>query len=121
MRTLSPLLLLLFFSLSLSFPLPLLSIEGPRKELLQIIDEELTEIIRLDRQQRHRDPNLLLRMAELHLEKARLYKENENQRYLRLPPKQRRRQGKSKARYFQKSQKYFQKSQQNLSQNTQAL
>lgn len=55
-----------------------------RQQLVNIIDEELKEVLRLNRQLKSRNPNLLLRMAELYLEKARIINEEENYRWLTL-------------------------------------
>ena len=49
-----------------------------RNELIKVIDLELKEVTRLNKQTRTSNPDLLLRMAELLLEKARLVKEVEN-------------------------------------------
>ena len=72
-------------------------------ELVSVINQELTELVRLSKQKSHSDPYILLRVAELHLEKARLIKEKENRKYISIPPKQR----KSKKYYFKNSKKHF--------------
>lgn len=79
-------LLLLFFSFA--FITTEANVEERRQQLVQIIDEELKEVIRLNRQIGSKNPNLLLRMAELYLEKARLINEAENQKWLTLSPEQ---------------------------------
>ncbi|MFT6069412.1 MAG: tetratricopeptide (TPR) repeat protein [Bacteriovoracaceae bacterium] len=81
------------------------SVEERRTKVISIIDQELKEITRLNKQTGSRNPNLLLRMAELLLEKARHVKEQENAVYLGLDSLQRASVNKSK--YFKKSQKYF--------------
>lgn len=81
------------------------SVEERRTKVISIIDQELKEITRLNKQTGSRNPNLLLRMAELLLEKARHVKEQENAVYLGLDSLQRSNVNKSK--YFKKSQKYF--------------
>jgi tetratricopeptide (TPR) repeat protein len=67
-----------------------ISEEERRNRILEIIDEELNEVTRLSKQRNNRDPELLLRAAELNLEKARLVRESENERFLALPAEQRR-------------------------------
>ncbi|MBF0364215.1 MAG: hypothetical protein HQK50_01515 [Oligoflexia bacterium] len=62
------------------------SLSERRKQILKINDEELKETNRLSKQLRHNDPNLLLRIAELFLEKARLMQEEENEQYLKINP-----------------------------------
>jgi hypothetical protein len=54
-----------------------LSLDERRKQIIEIIDEELDEITRLSREVRGKNPDYLLRMAELNLEKARLWREKE--------------------------------------------
>lgn len=83
--------------------------EDRRVGLLNLIDEELTEVVRLNKQVRSSRPNLLLRIAELYLEKARIIKEIENDKYLSTNPKKRR--NKSKKSFFKRSRKYFVKAQ----------
>ena len=88
---------------------PVYSIEERRAGLLKIIDEELKEIARLNRHQKREDPDFLLRIAELYLEKARLYKEYENERYISLSAEKR---GQTKKSfYFKTSKKYFKNAQ----------
>jgi hypothetical protein len=58
--------------------------------LLSIINNELSEVSRLNKQINASDDNLLLRMAELYLERGRVKKESENEKYLAVPPKSRR-------------------------------
>ncbi|MCY4524108.1 MAG: hypothetical protein OXB84_05150, partial [Halobacteriovoraceae bacterium] len=60
------------------------AMESRRSDLLKIINEELKEIKRLNSYQRKQDPDFMLRMAELYLEKARLYREYENEKYISL-------------------------------------
>ena len=57
------------------------NVEERKVALLKIIDEELVEISRLNKQNKSNNPTILLRMAELLLEKARLIKESENKKY----------------------------------------
>ena len=66
-------------------------VEKRRNKIIKIINLELKEVERLSKSQGERDPDLLLRLAELYLEKARLYRERENNNYLKLDPKKRQR------------------------------
>ena len=84
-------------------------VEERRSQILNIIDEELKEVAKLSGQYRHRRPRLLLRIAELYLEKARLIKDKEQKKYLAIPPKKRNRI--SKKKFFNQSRKYFGKAQ----------
>ncbi len=80
-----------------------LDLDSRRNQIIEIIDEELDEVSRLSRQKS--SPSILLRMAELNLEKARLWREKENEEYLKLSSAKRRRIKKSN--YFKKSTRYF--------------
>ncbi len=82
-----------------------LSLDERRTKIISIVDEELAEVSRLAKQQSYKDPNILLRMSELNLEKARLWREVENEKYLAIPAEKRR--DLNKADYFRKSSKYF--------------
>jgi tetratricopeptide (TPR) repeat protein len=84
-----------------------LSLDKRRSQIISIIDEELDEVRRLASQTGNRNPDHLLRMAELNLEKARLWREKENQDYIALPNEVRRKT--NKKRYFEKSASYFQR------------
>lgn len=83
--------------------------EQRRQALVKLIDQELGEISRLNKQNRSSSPTLLLRMAELYLEKARLIKDNENKKYLTLSVDRRRNLNKKK--FFKRSRAYFVKAQ----------
>lgn len=78
-----------------------LTIGERRKEILNVINLELKELTRLNKQSRFRNPRVILRIAELYLEKARHIKEAENLKYLKLTSKQRRKV--SKVQYFKAS------------------
>ncbi len=82
-----------------------LSLDERRTKIISIVDEELAEVSRLAKQQNYQDPNILLRMSELNLEKARLWREVENEKYLSIPAEKRR--DLDKEDYFRKSSKYF--------------
>mgnify|MGYP001627329694 CR=1 FL=1 len=80
--------------------------EKRRSRILGIIEEELGEVTRLSRVAGNRDPELLMRAAELNLEKARLQREAEHERFLALSPEQRR--GADQARAYASSTRSFQ-------------
>jgi hypothetical protein len=82
-----------------------LSLDQRRTKIISIVDEELAEVSRLAKQQSYKDPNVLLRMSELNLEKARLWREQENEKYLSIPPEKRR--DMDKGDFFTKSTRYF--------------
>lgn len=82
-----------------------LTLDDRRKKILAIVDEELSEVSRLAKQQNYRSPDTLLRLSELNLEKGRLYREAENEQYLSIPSEQRR--GMNRAEFFKASSKYF--------------
>ena len=81
------------------------NVESRRVELINIIDQELSEVTRLNAQTKGKRPVLLLRMAELLLEKARLIKEVEADKFIGLSRKARNKKGMKNA--FKKSTKYF--------------
>lgn len=99
-------LLLLGFCVSLPVTA---NMEERRQQLVQIIDEELKEVIRLNRQIGSKNPNLLLRMAELYLEKARLINEAENAKWITLSPEEAA--GKNQKEFYKTSRKYFEMAQ----------
>ncbi len=78
-------------------------VERRRSKILGIINEEISEVNRLYKQTGSRDADLMLRMAELYLEKARLVRESENEAFLKVSPERRRRTKKSV--FFRKSEK----------------
>ena len=80
-----------------------------RRELLSITNDELRELNRLTRSTGKKNPVILLRRAELLLQKARLIREEENQAYLKISVERRRR--RSKKSYFVKSHKVFMEAQ----------
>lgn len=80
-------------------------VEERRQKIIKIINEELREVDRLDQQARGKDPDLLLRIAELNLEKARLYREKENKDFLAIPSKKRARI--NKKNFFKQSSRYY--------------
>jgi hypothetical protein len=82
-----------------------LSMDQRRKEILAIVDQELSEVTRLATQENYSSPDTLLRISELNLEKARLWREVENEEYLSIPPEERRKLVKSS--YFKRSSQYF--------------
>ncbi len=81
------------------------TLDERRKKILAIVDEELAEVTRLAKQQDYKAPETLLRVAELNLEKGRLFREVENEKYLAVPPAERARLNKREA--FIQSTRYF--------------
>jgi tetratricopeptide (TPR) repeat protein len=84
-------------------------VEQRRSELLKVLDEELREVTRLNKQIGAQRPDLMLRMAQILLEKGRLLKDLENQKYLEIPAKDRDKVSKDEA--FKESKKYFEQAQ----------
>ena len=82
-----------------------LTLDDRRKKILSIVDQELAEVSRLAKQQNYKSPDTLLRVSELNLEKARLYREVENEQYLAIPVEERKRLNKNS--YFEQSTKFF--------------
>lgn len=82
-----------------------LTLDDRRKKILSIVDEELSEVSRLAKQQDYKSPDTLLRLSELNLEKGRLFREAENEQYLAIPVEERRRV--SRAEFFKTSSKFF--------------
>ncbi len=99
------------FILSIVFIAPKTFANGQerRQELVKIIDEELSEVVRLNRQIGAKNPKLLLRMAELYLEKARIVNEEENYRWITLSPEESKRVNQKE--FYKTSRKYFQMAQ----------
>jgi len=95
----------LIILLSISTNIYAISLDERREQIIEIIDEELDEISRLSREVRGKNPDYLLRMAELNLEKARLWREKENSEFLSIPAKKR--SSVNKSSYFRKSTGYF--------------
>lgn len=85
-------LLAIFFSLTAFSQ----TLDGRQKQIISIVNEEIIEIKRLAEQTEYRNPNLLMRLAELYLEKARLYRDAENNYFLSIDPRQRSRVSKKK-------------------------
>lgn len=81
-----------------------------QKDLINVIDQELTELVRLSKVSRNNDPETQLRIAELFLEKARLVRENENEIFFSKPVEERKKINskqlyKGSTELFQKAQK----------------
>jgi len=81
------------------------SFDSRRQKILGIVNEELAEVGRLAKQQDYKSPDTMLRLSELYLEKARLYREIENEQYLSIDPERRR--SLNKDNYFKESVKFF--------------
>lgn len=82
-----------------------LSMDARRKQILSIVDQELAEVTRLAKQENFGSPDTLLRLSELNLEKARLWRESENEQYLSIPSEERR--NVKKSDYFKTSSRFF--------------
>jgi hypothetical protein len=82
-----------------------LTMDQRRKEILAITDQELSEVTRLAKQENFGQPDTLLRVSELNREKAVLWREVENEKFLSIAPEQRR--DLNRKEYFQKSAQYF--------------
>lgn len=76
-----------------------------RNQIIRLIDQELHEVNRLTRATGNRNPEHLLRMAELLLEKARHLKDAENDRFLRMDPEKRQRVNREE--FFKNSRQHF--------------
>lgn len=84
-------------------------VEQRRSELIKILDEELKEVTRLNKQTNAGRPDLMLRMAQVLLEKGRLLKDLENQKYLEVPPTERAKINMDE--HFKESRRYFDQAQ----------
>lgn len=84
-------------------------VESRRVELIKVLDEELREVTRLNKQIGAQRPDLMLRMAQVLLEKARLLKDQENQKFLEIPSAQREKINREDA--FKESRRYFDQAQ----------
>ncbi|MDO9180825.1 MAG: hypothetical protein Q7U04_00385 [Bacteriovorax sp.] len=84
-------------------------VEQRRTELLKVLDEELREVTRLNKQIGNNRPDLMLRMAQILLEKGRLLKDLENQKYLEVPANDRDKSNKDE--FFKESRRYFEQAQ----------
>jgi tetratricopeptide (TPR) repeat protein len=99
----------LFLTNSLVIPQAKADVEQRRAELIKVLDEELREVTRLNKQIGAQRPDLMLRMAQVLLEKARLLKDQENQKYLETASAQREKINKEEA--FKESRRYFDQAQ----------
>lgn len=84
-------------------------VEQRRAELFKVLDEELREVTRLNKQIGAQRPDLMLRMAQVLLEKARLLKDQENQKFLEVPASKRA--DVNKDEFFKESRLYFDQAQ----------
>lgn len=108
-QILLPFCLGVILSVSALPPKAFADVEQRRSELIKILDEELREVTRLNKQVGAQRPDLLLRMAQILLEKARLLKDQENQRYLDTPSADREKVNKDEV--FKESRRYFDQAQ----------
>ncbi len=84
-------------------------VEQRRAELIKVLDDELREVTRLNKQIGAQRPDLMLRMAQVLLEKARLLKDQENQKYLEIADAKREKVNKEE--FFKESRRYFDQAQ----------
>ncbi len=80
-----------------------------RRQLINIIDNQINELTRLARVSGGRNPVTLLRIAEAYLEKGRILRDQENEDFFNIPLKKRKRVNKKK--FFAKSKTYFTRAQ----------
>lgn len=85
MKKMIKIILAIFILQSLSYA----ALTGKRKQIVNIIDMELNELSRLSKVSGNKDPNLLLRIAELYLQKGRVVRDQENEDFFKLSIKQR--------------------------------
>ncbi len=78
-------------------------------KIISVIDMELSELSRMSRVSKNQDPELLLRIAELYLEKARVIRDSENQSFFSKTVEERR--NINKKTFYGQSQSYFKKAQ----------
>jgi len=98
-----------FFFLSVPLDIAKADVEQRRSELLKVLDEELREVTRLNKQVGAQRPDLMLRMAQVLLEKGRILKDLENQKFLEIPVAERVKKNKEDA--FRESHRYFDQAQ----------
>lgn len=84
--------------------------EKRRQELIELLDEELKEVTRVNKQTGGAKPEFMLRMGQILLEKGRLLRDLENQKFLEIPQDERAKLNrdehfKNSARYFEQAQK----------------
>jgi hypothetical protein len=85
------------------------ALSGKRRQIVNVIDMELKELSRLSKVSGNKDPEMLLRIAELYLEKGRILREQENEDFFKLPVKTRQRIDRKK--FYAKSKSYILKAQ----------
>ena len=84
-------------------------VEQRRAELIKVLDDELREVTRLNKQLGAQRPDLMLRMAQVLLEKGRLLKDQENQKFLEVADSKREKINKDE--FFKESRRYFDQAQ----------
>lgn len=99
----------LFLTNAVIVPEARADVEQRRAELIKVLDDELREVTRLNKQIGAQRPDLMLRMAQVLLEKARLLKDHENQKYLEVPNAKREKINKEE--FFKESRRYFDQAQ----------
>jgi tetratricopeptide (TPR) repeat protein len=99
----------LFLTNAAIVPVAHADVEQRRAELIKVLDDELREVTRLNKQLGAQRPDLMLRMAQVLLEKARLLKDRENQKFLETQDSKRDKINKDD--YFKESRRYFDQAQ----------
>ena len=99
----------LFLTNAAIVPVAHADVEQRRAELIKVLDDELREVTRLNKQIGAQRPDLMLRMAQVLLEKARLLKDQENQKYLEVADAKREKINKDE--FFKESRRYFDQAQ----------
>ena len=95
--------IILFFFSSLVYS----NDKDKRSEYLNILDQEINEIVRLSKSVGRKNPTVFVRMMYVFIQKGKLLKEQENEKFLRISPKKRI--DLDKRRFFKKSEKNFKK------------
>lgn len=104
-KTTLVLICLTFFAAWASPAIGQTSLEQKKGALLSVIDEELREVLRLNKQTQGRNPDLRIQAAELELEKARILREIEMDRFLAIDSSKR--SSINKDKFFAQSTSYF--------------
>ncbi|MGK0367099.1 MAG: hypothetical protein ACI9QD_000233, partial [Thermoproteota archaeon] len=82
-----------------------MTLDERRQKITNLIDQQIREAKQLAYKTDKKNPDHLLRISELFLEKAKLWKEKENEVYLAIPAKKRA--GLKKSNHFRKSAGFF--------------
>ncbi len=83
--------------------------EKRRQELIELLDEELKEVTRVNKQTGGSKPEFMLRMGQILLEKGRLLRDVENQKFIEIPQAERSKVNRDE--HFKNSNRYFEQAQ----------